>query len=161
MMTTELRISDDWLDADGHLTFRAYFHASEIATDALLERIGLDEAYRSLAGKTDYVAEAYSKFFREIRHADRLFIESRVARYSEASIHMVHEFRTGPDDPLRAAVDVVTAHVDRTVPKRSRLPDDVLGILEASCGASRPSEGGGRHGRLALRPEGKGAQAGS
>ena len=52
-------VKSDWVDYNGHMNVAFYVLVFDHATDALLERIGLDDKHRKTSGKSVFVAEAH------------------------------------------------------------------------------------------------------
>ena len=66
-----------WIDYNGHLRDAYYALILSYATDALMERLGMDAAYRAATGNTLYTVEMHIHYLREVHHSDKMCIRDR------------------------------------------------------------------------------------
>ena len=60
-------IQAEWIDYNAHLRDAYYSLIFSLATDALMDRIGLDEAYRKRTQNTLYTLEMHIHFLHEVK----------------------------------------------------------------------------------------------
>ena len=63
-------IAAEWIDYNGHVRDAYYALILSYASDALMERLGMDVAYRAATGNTLYTVEMHIHYLREIHHSD-------------------------------------------------------------------------------------------
>jgi betainyl-CoA thioesterase len=100
------RILPDWIDYNGHLRDAYYAVVLSLAVDEVMERLGLDAAYRERTRCTLYTLEWHMHFLHEVKSADELTVATSVLDYDRKRIHAGCEF-TCP----RVATPVATAEV--------------------------------------------------
>ncbi|RQP35701.1 thioesterase family protein [Burkholderia ubonensis] len=136
-MTTPLTIYRDvvrpeWVDYNGHLRDAFYLLIFSFATDALLDRIGLDDAARKSRGRSVYTLEAHVNYLHEIKEGTRVRVDARVVAHDAKRLHLYLElFADGRDDAVSASEQMLL-HVDtRDGPKSAPFDDDVAAQLAA------------------------------
>jgi acyl-CoA thioester hydrolase len=151
----ETAIQPDWIDYNGHLRDAYYGLIVSLATDALMDRIGLDEAYRQRTHATLYTLELHMNFLQELKGSDRAEVAVRILGCDAKRIHAAFEIRrAGAAPTLAASAEVMLLHV-RQEPagvKTTPFPAPVSAALEglAAASAALPAEGPGSR-RLELR----------
>uniref|UniRef100_UPI0018E587F0 thioesterase family protein n=1 Tax=Nocardiopsis sp. TNDT3 TaxID=2249354 RepID=UPI0018E587F0 len=68
--TLTQRLRPEWIDYNGHLSEAYYVLVFGFATDALMDRVGLDAAYRERSGRSLYTVEAHVRYLREVAADD-------------------------------------------------------------------------------------------
>ncbi|WP_224056757.1 thioesterase family protein, partial [Burkholderia vietnamiensis] len=71
-------VRPEWVDYNGHLRDAFYLLIFSFATDALLDRIGLDDAARRERGRSVYTLEAHVNYLQEIKEGARVRVDVRV-----------------------------------------------------------------------------------
>ena len=72
-------ILPEWIDYNGHLRDAYYGLIVSHATDALMDRIGIDAAYRERTGCTLYTVEMHIHYLHEVKQADTAIVAVRIA----------------------------------------------------------------------------------
>ena len=85
-----LSVSPDWNDYNGHMNVGFYGVAFDKATDALLDLLGLGEAYRHASDASMFIVEAHMTYDREVSVGDPLRFETQVLDADEKRLHMFH-----------------------------------------------------------------------
>jgi acyl-CoA thioesterase FadM len=85
-----------WIDYNGHLRDAYYGLIVSYSIDALMDRIGLDEAYRTRTGCTLYTLEMHIHYLREVKSTATGRIASA---FTPPSICAVTPRRTPPPWP--------------------------------------------------------------
>jgi acyl-CoA thioester hydrolase len=148
-----LRLHDDvvrdaWVDYNGHLRDAYYLLIFSFATDALLERIGLDDAARRARGRSVYTLEAHVNYLREVKAGARVEIDARVLAHDAKRIHLYLEmFTPGGDGPV-AASEQMLLHVDTHGPAAAPFDPDVAVQVAALADAARDASPAAYAGRV-------------
>jgi acyl-CoA thioester hydrolase len=130
----------DWIDYNGHLSEPYYVLVFGHATDALMDRVGVDAAYRSATGCSLYTVEAHVRYLREVPDGSELAVRTRVLHVDAKRVHFAHEMFVG--DTLVATEELLAVHVDGQAGGASPLPEGVRDALSAL--AEAPPEYAGR-----------------
>ncbi|WP_176113912.1 thioesterase family protein [Burkholderia cepacia] len=135
-------VRPEWVDYNGHLRDAFYLLIFSFATDALLDRIGLDDAARRERGRSVYTLEAHVNYLHEIKEGTQVRVDARVLAHDAKRMHLYLElFADGHDDAVSASEQMLL-HVDtRDGAKSAPFDDDVaarvagLHALQRDCAA--------------------------
>ncbi|WP_175822033.1 thioesterase family protein [Burkholderia sp. BCC0419] len=135
-------VRPEWVDYNGHLRDAFYLLIFSFATDALLDRIGLDDAARRERGRSVYTLEAHVNYLHEIKEGTAVRVDARVLAHDAKRLHLYLElFADGHDDAVSASEQMLL-HVDtRDGAKSAPFDDDVaarvaeLHALQCDCAA--------------------------
>jgi acyl-CoA thioester hydrolase len=149
-------VRGEWVDYNGHMNVAYYVLVFDHATDAVLDRLGLGEAYRRQTGCSVFVAEAHVTYEQEVNAGDRLRVQSRVLGFDGRRFILFHEmFREGSRE-LAATNEVLCVHVDLTTRRTAPLPYPVAErlrqVAERHAALPRPTRAGRAIGLHARRP---------
>ena len=107
----DAEVLPEWLDYNGHMTESRYLQVFGDATDALLNYIGMDEAYRS-GGFSVYTVETHIRHLLEIAGGEPLTVETQLLGLDEKRLRIVHKLlHTSSGDEL-ATGEHMLLHVD-------------------------------------------------
>lgn len=134
------RVLPEWIDYNGHLSEAYYVLVFGFATDALMERAGMDAGYRERTGCSLYTVEAHVRYLREVPPEAELEVWTRVVSAGAKKVRVCHEMWS--DGVLRATEEVMALHVDQVNGGTAPFPEEVLarladGIAEAPDYAGR------------------------
>jgi len=133
------RIAPEWIDYNGHLRDAYYGLIASLATDALMDRVGLDAAYRTRTAATLYTLEMHQHFLREVRGTDEILVRMRLLGVDRKRLHLALELERVSDGELAASVELMLLHVQQgTTPSSQPFPPAVSAALEELRRASAP-----------------------
>lgn len=101
----------EWIDYNGHLRDAYYGLIFSQSTDALMDRIGLDAAYRARTGCTLYTVEMHLHYLREVKAADTTEVLLRVLGLDAKRIHVALELMCKGKPGVAASAEVMLLHV--------------------------------------------------
>jgi acyl-CoA thioester hydrolase len=137
-------VAPEWIDYNGHLRDAYYGLIVSLATDALMDRVGLDEAYRTRTRCTLYTLEMHMHFLREVKKTDVVDVSARILGTDRKRIHAALDMRCGRyPDPV-ATAEIMLLHVHQgDEPKAQTFPPEVIEALarvaeEDAAGTSAP-----------------------
>ena len=113
------------------------------ATDAVMDAVGLDPAYRSAHDASLYTVEAHVRYLAEVSAGSELEVRSSIIGVTGKLLWLWHELWAG--GRLRATEEVLGVHVSggATAP----FPDDVAARARVAC-VDPPAEASRRIGPL-------------
>jgi acyl-CoA thioester hydrolase len=153
----ETPVLPEWIDYNGHLRDAYYVVILSAAIDALMDRIGLDAAYRQRTGCTLYSVELHVHYLREVKRTDTVEVSTRILGADHKRIHAAFELNRSGSAAPAAAAEVVLLHVQQgATVATTPFPGEIaaaLGELQAA-GAALPADAPGSR-RLELRPSGR------
>jgi acyl-CoA thioester hydrolase len=125
-------IAPEWIDYNGHLRDAYYGLILSYASDALMDQVGLDAAYRRSTTCTLYTLELHMHFLHEVRQSDQLDIEVRVVAADRKRIHAAFDFYcTRYTDPV-ALGEMMLLHVRQDpAPASVPFPPPIMAAIEA------------------------------
>jgi acyl-CoA thioester hydrolase len=123
-------VAPEWIDYNGHLRDAYYSLIVSLATDALMDRVGLDEAYRARTRCTLYTLEMHMHFLREVKKTDVVEVAVRILGTDRKRIHAALDMRCDRyPDPV-AAAEIMLLHVHQgDEPKAQAFPPEVIEAL--------------------------------
>ncbi len=126
-------ILPDWIDYNGHLRDAYYGLIFSQSTDALMDRIGLDAAYRARTGCTLYTVEMHLHYLQEVKAADTAEVTLRILGVDAKRIHVALELSRSGQEGVAASAEVMLLHVrqhDGTV-STAAFPEAIAAALAA------------------------------
>jgi acyl-CoA thioester hydrolase len=137
-------IAAEWIDYNAHLRDAYYSLIFSLATDALMDRIGLDEAYRKHTRNTLYTLEMHIHYLHEVKDTDVVEVSVRILGTDRKRIHAAFDMYCAryPDPVSTAEMMLLHVHQGDEVKSEAFPPDviDALAKIASECSA-RPSGG--------------------
>ncbi|MCY1261856.1 L-carnitine dehydrogenase [compost metagenome] len=125
MLTYRTPVLREWIDYNEHLRDAFYFLIFSYATDALMDRIGLDEAGRAETGHTLFTLEAHINYLAQAKLGDPLAVRTRFIDRDPKRLHIVHDLHLeGSDEPL-AVSEQMLMNIDFQAGKACAFADAV------------------------------------
>lgn len=112
-------------DHMGHMNVMWYAGKFDEACWQLLAMVGLHPARFAQDGTGMAAVEQHIQYKRELRAGDAITIHSALVEVKDKSIHMLHKMVHDGSGEVAATTVVVGVHIDASVRRAVRLPDDV------------------------------------
>ncbi len=130
-------IANEWIDYNGHLRDAYYSLIVSLATDAMMDRVGLDEAYRKATGNTLYTLEMHLHFLREVKKTDTIDVRMRVLGTDRKRIHAALDLycERFPEPAATAELMLLHVHQGETVTSAA-FPPSIAASLAALAAQS-------------------------
>jgi acyl-CoA thioester hydrolase len=151
----ETPIRAEWIDYNGHLRDAYYGLIFSEAIDALMERVGLDAAYRARTGGTLYTLEMHLHYLKEVKQADTAVVTLRLLGVDSKRIHAALELLRAGHSEVAASAEVMLLHVRQlegkvvTAPLPAATSVALAAITTAAAGMEAGAPGSRR---MELRP---------
>lgn len=154
----ETALQPEWIDYNGHLRDAYYGLVASSACDALMDRVGIDAAYRARTRCTLYTLEMHAHFLHEVKQGERIAVGVTILGSDHKRLHAGFTLRRAPDGPVAATVEFMLLHVRQgATPGSEPFPPAVTSAI-AALGAAAPAAGFGPGSRaLSLRGGARGA----
>ena len=137
-------VPSDWIDYNGHMNESRYLEIFGYATDALLARIGMDEAMLA-KGFSYYTVETHLRHLGEIRLGEGYNATTQIIAQDSKRIHLFHRLHHA-DGRLLATGEQMMLHVDTSKHRACEASPEVLAVLGELATAHRglpvPAEAG-------------------
>ena len=139
-------VRPEWIDYNGHMNVAYYLLAFDHATDAVLDHLGVGEAYATSANRSLFVVEAHLTYAREVTQGDSLRFTSTILGADAKRLHLFHEMRHADEGFLAATAEFLLLHVDLADRRAVPFPDEIRLRLataaEAHAVLPRPPQAG-------------------
>ena len=124
-------IAADWIDYNGHLRDAYYGLILSLATDALMDRLGLDASYRERTRCTLYTVEMHIHYLKEVHQSDAVVVNATILGSDTKRIHAALQlWCEGRAEPA-ATAEVMLLHIEQAdPPSTAPFPDPVLRAIE-------------------------------
>jgi len=122
----QTKVKPEWIDYNDHMNDGYYVVAFTVATDAVQDHIGLDEAYRKSTNCTLYTVEAHVTYLREVKVDTNLRFESYVLGVDTKRLHLFHTMINADEEYVAATHELMLLHVDQTIGRTAPMPEDML-----------------------------------
>jgi acyl-CoA thioester hydrolase len=100
-----------WIDYNGHLRDAYYALIVSLAIDVLMDRVGLDAAYRARTGGTLYTVEMHFHYLHEVKQADIVRVGVRIVGADQKRIHAAFELTRAGQEGVAATAEAMLLHV--------------------------------------------------
>jgi acyl-CoA thioester hydrolase len=140
LLTWRGDISHDWVDYNGHLRDAYYLLIFSLASDSLMDHIGLDEAGRQATGHSLFTLECHLNFLHEVKVGATVEVYTQLLAHDKKRLHIAQSLHLqGAEAPL-AANELMLLNVELEGPKSAVFAASVLPHVEclAALHASLP-----------------------
>ncbi|WDM59629.1 thioesterase family protein [Pseudomonas sp. NEEL19] len=117
LITYRTPVQEDWVDYNGHLRDAFYLLIFSYATDALMERIGLDADSRGQSGHSLFTLEAHINYLHEVKLGTEVWVQTQIIGVDRKRLHVYHSLHRAGFDEVLAASEQMLLHVDLAGPK--------------------------------------------
>jgi acyl-CoA thioester hydrolase len=125
-------IEPAWIDYNGHVRDAYYALVASYAVDDVMDRLGLDAAYRGRTLCTLYTVELHLHYLHEVKSSDDLAVISSILDCDRKRIHLGCRFVCSRIGEPAAVADMMLLHVHQgNKPAVAAFPDEVSAKLEA------------------------------
>jgi len=139
-------IRPEWIDYNGHMNVAYYVLVFDRGTDALLDYLGMDNAYRARTGCSTYVLESHITYERELKEGDAYRVTSQLLDFDAKRLHYFEHLYQEPEGTLAATTEIMLMHMDvttvRSMPMPESVRDRVASVMEAHIRLPRPTQVG-------------------
>lgn len=149
-------VLSEWIDFNGHMRDAYYGLVVSLATDVLMDEIGMDAAYRERSRCTLYTLEMHLHFLDEVKLGDTLVVALRVLAHDAKRLHVALEMRCARHAGPVATAEFMLLHVQQgEKPGAAPFPPAIAARIAALAAATAalPADGpGSRQMQLKARP---------
>lgn len=130
LITYRTPVQEDWVDYNGHLRDAFYLLIFSYATDALMERIGLDEGSRGQSGDSLFTLEAHINYLHEVKLGTEVWVQTQIIGFDRKRLHVYHSLHREGSDEALAASEQMLLHVDLSGPKSAPFSEHSAMLLQ-------------------------------
>lgn len=145
----QTRVQNAWVDYNGHMNDAEYARVFSLAVEALMDRIGLDEAGRAEHGYTIYTLETHLCYRQQAHRGEALVVELQLLDSDAKRLHVLFTLNNADGDVLATSEQMLMG-IDVESGRPAPFPEPVAAAVESlPCvkeGEEWPSAAGRRIG---------------
>ncbi|MEE1921790.1 thioesterase family protein [Pseudomonas sp. 148P] len=130
LTTYRTPVLPDWVDYNGHLRDAFYLLIFSYATDAFMERIGLDADDRETSGHSLFTLECHLNYLHEVKLGTQVWVNTQVIGFDRKRLHLYHSLHREGFDEALAASEQMLLHVDLAGPKSAPFTPETVERLQ-------------------------------
>lgn len=123
LITYRTPVQEDWVDYNGHLRDAYYLLIFSYATDALMERIGLDADSRGQSEHSLFTLEAHINYLHEVKLGTEVWVQTQIIGFDHKRLHVYHSLHSENVEGPLAASEQMLLHVCLKASKASPFGD--------------------------------------
>lgn len=116
-------VREEWIDYNGHLNEAYYVLIFSHATDAMIDWMGMEEAYRQSSGLTVYTLETHVCYLDEVHAGASVHVDTRLLDLDAKRIRLFHTMTRADDGKSLCTAEMLMACVDSSGPKTTPFPE--------------------------------------
>lgn len=129
LITYRTRVLPEWVDYNGHLRDAYYLLIFSFATDALMERIGLDADARGQSGHSLFTLEAHINYLHEVKLDTEVWVQTHIIGFDKKRLHLYHSLHRNGFDEALSASEQMLLHVDLAGPRSTAFGEHSVTLL--------------------------------
>lgn len=129
-VTYRATVLPEWVDYNGHLRDAFYLLLFSLASDALMDQIGMDEAGRAASGHSLFTLECHLNFLHEVKLGAAVEVRTRVLGHDSKRLHLYHSLHLGGEATELAGSEQMLLNVELAVPRSAPFVAAVLAQLD-------------------------------
>ncbi|HXQ64108.1 MAG TPA: thioesterase family protein [Steroidobacteraceae bacterium] len=130
----------EWIDFNGHLRDAYYVVVLSLATDSLMDRLGLDAEYRARTRCTLYTLEMHMHWLHEVKGTETLEVDAHLLASDAKRLHVGFDVRVIGRPEVVATAEFMLLHVRQgETPAAAPFPPAVeqnIAAFKAASGAA-------------------------
>jgi len=131
LCTHRCAVLPEWVDYNGHLRDAYYLLLFSLATDALMDQLGLDASGRAATGHSLYTLECHLNFLREVKLGQQVEVQTQILGHDQKRLHLNHSLHLSGEAPLLAASEQMLLNVATALGRSAPFAEPVLRRVEA------------------------------
>ncbi|EPJ95571.1 thioesterase family protein [Pseudomonas psychrophila] len=131
LTTYSTPILEEWVDYNGHLRDAFYLLIFSYATDALMDRLGLDSQNRETSGHSLFTLEVHLNYLHEVKLGAHVEVRTQLIGHDKKRLHVYHSLHLVGDERALAGNEQMLLHVDLAGPRSAPFGEHSLALLQA------------------------------
>ncbi|MCF5054054.1 thioesterase [Pseudomonas syringae] len=131
LTTYTTQVQPDWVDYNGHLRDAFYLLIFSYATDALMDRLGLDSENREASGHSLFTLELHLNYLHEVKLGAEVEVHTQLIAHDAKRLHLYHSLHWVGDAKELAGNEQMLLHVDLAGPHSAPFTQATLARLAA------------------------------
>ncbi|MBC3243576.1 acyl-CoA thioester hydrolase [Pseudomonas lurida] len=131
LTTYSTQVLPDWVDYNGHLRDAFYLLIFSYATDALMDKLGLDSENREASGHSLFTLELHLNYLHEVKLGAEVQVRTQLIAFDAKRLHLYHSLHLAGDEKELAGNEQMLLHVDLAGPHSAPFTEATLATLAA------------------------------
>jgi acyl-CoA thioester hydrolase len=131
LTTYQTRIIPDWVDYNNHLRDAFYLLIFSYATDALMDRLGMDSNNRDASGHSLFTLELHLNYLHEVKLDTEVEVRTQIIGHDSKRLHLYHSLHKVGEEQELAGNEQMLLHVDLAGPRSAPFSADTLSRLQS------------------------------
>jgi acyl-CoA thioester hydrolase len=136
----------EWTDYNGHLRDAYYLLVFSMATDAMMDMIGLDATGRAATGHSMFTLESHINYLLEVKQGTAIEVKTQILGVDAKRLHVYHSLFVAGTQTLLSVNEQMQLNVDMSGPRAAPFAPSVMPRLQAlaapHAGLPRPKYAG-------------------
>ncbi|AOE81744.1 4-hydroxybenzoyl-CoA thioesterase [Pseudomonas lurida] len=129
LTTYSTQVLPDWVDYNGHLRDAFYLLIFSYATDALMDKLGLDSENREASGHSLFTLELHLNYLHEVKLGAEVQVRTQLIAFDAKRLHLYHSLHLAGDAKKLAGNEQMLLHVDLAGPHSAPFTEATLATL--------------------------------
>ncbi len=129
LTTYTTQVHPDWVDYNGHLRDAFYLLIFSYATDALMDKLGLDSENREASGHSLFTLELHLNYLHEVKLGAEVQVRTQLIAFDAKRLHLYHSLHLAGDEKELAGNEQMLLHVDLAGPHSAPFTEATLATL--------------------------------
>ncbi len=131
LTTYSTPVLEEWVDYNGHLRDAFYLLIFSYATDALMDRLGLDSQNREAGGHSLFTLEVHLNYLHEVKLGAQVEVRTQLIGFDKKRLHLYHSLHLTGEAQTLAGNEQMLLHVDLSGPHSAPFSEHTLALLHA------------------------------
>ena len=129
LTTYTTQVHPDWVDYNGHLRDAFYLLIFSYATDALMDKLGLDSENREASGHSLFTLDLHLNYLHEVKLGAEVQVRTQLIAFDAKRLHLYHSLHLAGDEKELAGNEQMLLHVDLAGPHSAPFTEATLATL--------------------------------
>jgi acyl-CoA thioester hydrolase len=129
LTTYSTQVLPDWVDYNGHLRDAFYLLIFSYATDALMDKLGLDSENREASGHSLFTLELHLNYLHEVKLGAEVEVRTQLIAFDAKRLHLYHSLHLAGNEKELAGNEQMLLHVDLAGPHSAPFTEATLATL--------------------------------
>ena len=127
----ETRVGPESVDYNGHMRDADYALLFSHGVDALMDRLGIDAAFRAARHYTLFTLETHIRYLQEAHEGDPIAVDLRLVDRDAKRLHLLMELCHADAGTVLATGEVMSMGMDTGAGRPAPFPEPIAGHVEA------------------------------
>jgi len=128
-VSSVMKVEQDWIDYNGHLSMAYYNVLFDRAVDEAYELLGCGLAYLEQTRHSTFTAEVHIRYLRELHAGDPVRVTFQLLDFDAKRIYYFEQLFHAQEGWLSATSENMTLHVDMAAKKTAPFPNFLVARL--------------------------------